>query len=264
MNRIITFLTDFGDGSPYVAQMKAVVLGLNPAATLVDITHGISPQNVYHAALVLHDVTPHFPDETIHVCVVDPGVGTARTLVYARLGPQHFLAPDNGLLSLVARRCDVAAGIALHNPQYFRHPVSATFHGRDILAPVAAHLSLGLAPAELGPTHQLQRELAEPAVTRAAGAVTGTVVLVDHFGNLISNITRSLLPPDVPRETLRVTCGNASCAAFVNTYGQVPPQQLVALVGSSDRIEIALTCGNASIALGVTVGAPVQIAWEQP
>lgn len=261
MSPIVTFLTDFGDGSPYLAQVKGAVLRVNPAVTLVDITHRVPPQDIYHAAVVLHDVAPHFPDDTVHLCVVDPGVGTARALVCARLCRQHFLAPDNGLLSLVARRSGVATGIALTNPRFFRHPVSATFHGRDILAPVAGHLSLGLAPEELGPPHPLQQGLAEPPLRHTAHAVTGTVVLVDRFGNLLSNIPRGMLPAGVPPAALRVTCGDARCAAFVTTYGEVPPHQLVALVGSSDRVEIALTGGDAAAAHGLSVGAAVQIAW---
>lgn len=261
MSRLVTLLTDFGQGSPYVAQIKGAVLRVDPAVTLVDITHDVPPQDIYHAAVVLDDVTPHFPDDTIHLCVVDPGVGTARALVYARLGRQHYLAPDNGLLSLVARRSDVTSGIALTNPDYHQHPVSATFHGRDILAPVAGHLSLGLAPEKLGPAHRLQQGLAGPPVVHAAQSVTGAVLLVDHFGNLISNITRGMLPADVPREALRVTCGQVRCEAFVTTYGDVAARRLVALIGSSDRVEIALTGGSAAAALGLAAGAPVQIAW---
>ena len=148
---VITLTTDFGAGSPYVAAMKGVILSINPRATVVDITHGVRPQDIRQAALVVDDVAGRFPPESIHVAVVDPGVGTDRAIVYAHVGRRHFVAPDNGLLSRVAERIRPSKIIRISEAEYWLNPVSATFHGRDIMAPVAARLSTGLDPEKLGP-----------------------------------------------------------------------------------------------------------------
>ena len=145
---LITLMTDFGAGSPYVAAMKGVILSINPSVTLVDLTHAIPPQDVREGALVLEDVAPYFPPGTIHVAVVDPGVGTDRAILYAEIGSQRYVAPDNGLLSRLSRNTPPSRIVRLTNPDYWLRPVSATFHGRDIMAPVAARLSLGLDPAK--------------------------------------------------------------------------------------------------------------------
>ena len=148
---IITLTTDFGSGSHYVAAMKGVILSICPAATIVDIAHDVPPQDIRRAALLLDDVADWFPPETIHVAVVDPGVGTDRAIVYARIGQQQFIAPDNGLLSRLAARTPPPKLIRLSEPAYWLEHVSTTFHGRDIMAPVAARLALGLDPDRLGP-----------------------------------------------------------------------------------------------------------------
>jgi S-adenosylmethionine hydrolase len=190
---IITLTTDFGTGSPYAAAMKGVVLSIHPAATLVDITHAIRPQDIRHGALVLEDVAERFPPQTIHVAVVDPGVGTDRAIVWARIGQQQYLAPDNGLLSRLARRTPPAKIIRLENQEYWLRPVSATFHGRDIMAPAAARLSLGLEPERLGPAQKRLVELAWPEVRIAPDRIDGNVLLADSFGNLITDITAKML-----------------------------------------------------------------------
>src|SRR4051794_1322094 len=140
----VTLTTDFGLSSPYVAQMKGVLLSLCSEVRLVDITHGIHPQDVAEGAIVLADVTLLFPPGTIHIAVIDPGVGTSRRLLYAELGEQKYLLPDNGLLTLLAEHGPPRQLIAIENRAFWRPEVSATFHGRDILAPVAAHLALGI------------------------------------------------------------------------------------------------------------------------
>lgn len=221
--QLITFLTDFSEGSPYVAQMKAAALTVNPRVTLLDITHGIQPQNVRHGALVMADVADHFPPGTIHVMVVDPGVGTQRGIVHARLGQQRFVAPDNGLLSLLAQQHPISELVAIRSSQYWRHPVSATFHGRDIMAPVAAHLTRGVQPDQLGPPQSQLQHLDWPGVTREPGRLSGAVVLADHFGNLITNITRAMLPPQTDRNQMRVRCDPHDNLPLVDTYGQAEP-----------------------------------------
>ena len=148
---IITLTTDFGTGSPYVAAMKGVILSINPAATIVDISHAVPAQDIARGALVLEDTTPWFPADTIHVAVVDPGVGTERAILYARIGPQQYIAPDNGLLSRLMARTPPSLVLRLTEREYWLPEVSHTFHGRDIMAPVAARLSLGLDPAAARP-----------------------------------------------------------------------------------------------------------------
>src|SRR5262245_50189044 len=195
MASMITLTTDFGTGSPYVAAMKGVMLGINPEARFVDISHDVGAQDVRYGAVLLAESTIWFPEGTTDVAVVDPGVGTERRLIYARIGDQHYLAPDNGLLSLLAKRSRPTRLIELGNAEYWMPEVSHTFHGRDILAPVAAQLSLGLEPERLGPALAQIRTLdwQEPIVT--ANRIEGAVRWIDRFGNLITNVTASMLAP---------------------------------------------------------------------
>lgn len=261
--RFITLTTDFGEGSPYVAQMKAAAFSVNPDVILVDMTHSINPQDIRHGAVVLADVTDQFPPGTIHVAVVDPGVGTQRGIVYARMGTQQFVAPDNGLLSLVAHHQPVSELVAVRSSKYWRHPVSATFHGRDIMAPVAAHLSLGVQPRELGTAQNRLEPLDWPPIEREPFALTGAVVLIDHFGNLITNITRAMLPPRTPLDQVRVQYGQRASVGMVQTYAQAPPATAVALFGSTDRLEMAVPNGNAAHTLALDVGHCVRVTWAE-
>ena len=190
---IITLTTDFGTGSPYVAAVKGVVLSINPAVTLVDVTHDVRAQDVRHGALILDDVTGRFPPGTIHVAVVDPGVGTDRKILVAEIGGRHYVAPDNGLLSRLARRTPPSDVRELTESRYWLDSVSATFHGRDVMAPVAAHLSLGLDPEKLGPPLAKLAMLDWPEPVVSSGRIEGEILDVDSFGNLITNIDAELL-----------------------------------------------------------------------
>ncbi len=258
---IITLTTDFGEGSPYVAAMKGVILSLNPAATVVDITHAVPAQNIRYAAVVLEDVCDRFPGGTVHVVVVDPGVGTDRALVYAHIGRQSYLAPDNGLLSRLARRTPPAKLVRLTESDYWLRPVSATFHGRDILAPVAAHLSLGLNPDHLGSPMERLVMLDWPEVRRGAGRIEGAVLLIDSFGNLITDITAEMLPAPDKWPQLRVFCRGHLVSGLSRTYGDASPGALVALVGSSGRLELAVVEGNAAAAIQAAPGEEVRASW---
>jgi S-adenosylmethionine hydrolase len=261
MPPIITLTTDFGFDSPYVAAMKGVILSINPAATLVDITHSITPQNIRQAALVLADSTPWFPPGTIHLAVVDPGVGTKRKIIYARIGEHNFVAPDNGLLSRLALRTQPSTIITVADPSYWLPVVSATFHGRDIMAPVAARLSLGLEPARLGPQqHEIERlEWLEARVTEKK--IEGTVQSIDSFGNLITNIPADALV-NVPRgEEVAILCDEHETHGIFNAYADQPEMTLIALVGSSGHLELAIVGESAAMMLGVRVGTPVTVAW---
>lgn len=259
----ITLTTDFGTGSPYVAAMKGVILSIAPGARVVDLSHAIAPQNVQQGAWVLRQATPWFPADTIHVAVVDPGVGTSRPIVYARIGSQQYVAPDNGLLSFLARRQPPTTIISLENPAYWLDEVSATFHGRDIMAPVAARLSLGLDPASLGPRRSQLVELPWPEVRRMAQRIEGAVTAVDSFGNLITNITADQLA-DVPRgeDQVRITCGEHETFGIFRTYGDQPPMTLVAVIGSDGFLELAIVSDSAAAMLGEGVGSPVTVTWS--
>jgi hypothetical protein len=261
MPRIITLTTDFGVGSPYVAAMRGVILSINPAATLVDITHAISPQNIREGALALDQATRWFPADTIHVAVVDPGVGMSRKIVYARIAEHHFIAPDNGLLSRLALRTRPSTIITVTEPEFWLPAVSATFHGRDIMAPLAARLSLGLEPSKLGPPQAGLVELRWPEARVSGKKIDGLVQSIDSFGNLITNIPADALT-NVPRgEDTAVVCDEHETRGIFTAYGEQPPMTLIALVGSSGHLELAIVDDSAALMLGVTVGTPVTVTW---
>ncbi len=259
---IITLTTDFGEGSHYVAQMKGVILGLNAEATIVDITHSIPAQNIAAGALALREVFEKFPQGTIHLSVVDPGVGTDRKILGLRCGPAAFVAPDNGLLTLVARRTPPAELVQIDNTKYWRQPVSATFHGRDIMAPVAAQLSLGVPLKELGSPVSEYTTLDWPGVQGAAGQLTGTVIAIDAFGNAITNIDRGNLPAETPLDQLAVRCRAHRAERVARTYGDAGNGQLVALFGSNGDLELAVVGGNAAERVGCRPGDEVVVSWE--
>jgi S-adenosylmethionine hydrolase len=258
---LITLTTDFGEGSPYVAAMKGVILSINPAARLVDLSHAVPPQNVRQGAIALVETAQLFPAGTIHVAVVDPGVGTRRKIVYAEIGSQRLVGPDNGLFDLLARRARPTKIREVADPRWFRENVSATFHGRDVMAPVAARLSLGLDPDELGPPLAELASLDWPGASMAANHITGEVVSVDSFGNLITNITKSQLDGVPTDETTAVVCDDHETRGIFRTYAEQPPMTLIALVGSNDFLELAIVDDSARTMLGVGAGAKVEVRW---
>jgi S-adenosylmethionine hydrolase len=259
---VITLTTDFGTGSPYVAAMKGVILSINPWVTVVDVTHDVRPQDVRQAALVLDDVTGRFPPESVHVAVVDPGVGTDRAILYAKIGHRHFVVPDNGLLSRVARRIPPSKIVRVSNPEYWLQPVSATFHGRDIMAPVAARLCSGLDPDKLGPPLAKLVMLDWPEAQTSPGKIDGQILDVDSFGNLITNIDAEMLAGVPDRQHVRVQLGEHEVEGVVSTYGDRPHGALTALIGSSARLELAVVGGSAARTLGVGVGHPLTVRWQ--
>ncbi len=259
---IITLTTDFGTGSPYVAAMKGVVLSIDPAATLVDVTHDVRPQDVRHGALVLDDVAGWFPPGTIHVAVVDPGVGTDRKILVAEIGRRHYVAPDNGLLSRLARRAPPSDVRELTEPRYWLDSVSATFHGRDVMAPVAAHLSRGLDPEKLGPPLAKLVMLDWPEPVVSSGRIEGEVLDVDSFGNVTTNIDADLLAKSLAGRPARVGLGEDEVEGIRSTYGDGPEGALIALVGSTGRLELAIVGGSAAATLGARIGDSVIVRCE--
>lgn len=271
MRTIITLTTDFGLTDAYVAAIKGVILGINPEATLVDICHTIEPQNILQAAFVLNTVYEFFPQGTIHLVVVDPGVGTKRRAIILKTPLAYFIAPDNGVLSYImlphsleplknrSQPVRLRAGLeafAITRPQFWRSPVSPTFHGRDVFAPVAARLSLGLSPADFGERINSVIALPYPLPRRAEdGALTGCIMHIDRFGNLITNIKSNDLPQG--KQSIDITIGGHVINGLVRTYAE--GKDLMALIGSSDHLEIALKDGCASAFLGAKIGDEVKI-----
>ena len=261
MPPLITLTTDFGASSPYVAAMKGVILSINPQARIVDLTHAIPPQDIRQGAIALADVSPLFPAGTIHVAVVDPGVGTARKIIYVEFGPQRYVCPDNGLVSRLAARQLPSKMRSITADQWFRRPVAPTFHGRDVMAPVAAHLSLGLDPDLLGPPLTELATLDWPGATKVANRIEGSVTSIDSFGNLVTNITREMLAGVPTDQSVTVACDDHETQGIFAAYADQPPMTLIALVGSTDCLELAIVDDSAKIMLGVKVGTSVEVRW---
>ena len=287
----IVLLTDFGLSDAYVGMMRGVIHGINPSAHVIDLTHGIGPQDIRHGAVVLADSCSYFPNGSIFVAVVDPGVGTDRAAILIETPAARFVAPDNGLLTLVCRQYaptfgdagapqptpvpDLCRAWQLTNPDYWQHPVSNTFHGRDVFAPVAAHLSLGVAPQALGDPTPTINALPLPIPRPETNSIHGQVIFADAFGNLVTDITTDLL------DEMGVAAGDPS--ATVTIAGQTitglsrtfhdPPSAIYedppdanlqtdglrALIGSHGRLEIAVPDGSAASTLKVLGGTPVYI-----
>lgn len=262
---IITLTTDFGGQSPYVAQMKAAILCIAPAARIVDLTHGIPPQDVMAGAIALADSAFHFPEGTVHVAVVDPGVGTERAIVVVQADGHWFVAPDNGLLTGVIKTHRPSVMRTADNPVLWRPEVSHTFHGRDIMAPLAAHLSNRIDPEQIGPRCERFALLDWPLPQRAAGRLCGEVIDVDTFGNLITNIRRADVDDWVAGQSKADRCAVVHCGSNVIrgislTYADRPAGSLVALFGSTGRLEIAVAGGNAASHTKLSVGVKVTLS----
>jgi len=236
---IITLLTDFGGRDAYVGIMKGVALGICPAARLVDLTHEVPPQAVRLGALLLRSAVGYFPDGTVHLAVVDPGVGSARNPIAVVGERAALVGPDNGLLAPAAAALGTYAVRRLTCERLFRQPVSSTFHGRDVFAPVAAHLAAGIAAEELGPELPALEPLDIPAARVEPGAVHGEIIYVDHFGNLVSNIDAAVVRAFRP-QTVSVSIGETMMSPLAASYAAVPSGRPLALVGSWGLVEVAV------------------------
>lgn len=274
MEAIVTLTTDFGSIDAYAAAMKGVILGINPQAKLIDVCHSVQPQNIREAAFILKTAYPFFPDGTIHIVVVDPGVGTARRAVILKTPSALFIAPDNGVLSYVIQPSlsgydedktrlyqvelpDKMEAVAITNPEYWRSPVSPTFHGRDIFAPVAAHLSLGVPLGSFGKKINSVAMLPLPHPRLADdGSLVGHILHIDNFGNLITDVTSTDLPPT---EAISVEVGSQLISGARRTYAD--GKGLLILIGSSGHMEIALNTGNAASFLKAKVGNEIRVRY---
>ncbi len=256
-SRIITLTTDFGYRDPFVGIMKGVIHGIDPAAEIVDLTHGVAPQDVTGGALALAAAVDYFPDGTIHVAVVDPGVGSERRPILVETDRACYVGPDNGVLSLAAGRQRLGRVVHLSNPDYHLHPGSTTFHGRDVFAPAAAHLSAGVPPEKLGPTVESFEGLDVPAPQRRDGAgIAGEVIYIDGFGNLTTNIRRKDLAAFDPAG-LSVRIGDHAIRGLSPNYASAGAGHYLALINSWGHLEISRCDGNARSGLGAHVGTPV-------
>jgi S-adenosylmethionine hydrolase len=263
---LITLMTDFGLKDGNVGVMKGVILGIAPQAQIVDLSHFISPQNVREAALILGRSAPFFPPETIHVVVVDPGVGTVRRPIAAQLGTQRFVGPDNGVITMLLEHAErqgwPVAFVHLDRSQFWLPEVSHVFHGRDIFAPVAAHLANGKALADVGAPVSDPLRLALPQPERTPTGWRGEIIHIDHFGNLASNILLEHLPEglNAPQKIAVRLCGT-QIRGLVKTFGERHPDELAALFGSTGNLIVSVVNGNAAEKLGAKVGDQFEVAW---
>lgn len=263
---IITLMTDFGLKDGNVGVMKGVILGIAPQAQIVDLSHLIQPQNLHEAALILARSAPYFPPETVHVVVVDPGVGTSRRPIAARLGSQGFVGPDNGVITLLLEHAErlgwQVSTVHLDQPQFWLPEVSHVFHGRDIFAPAAAHLANGKALPALGTPIRDPVRLALPQPERTATGWRGEIIHIDHFGNLASNIRREQLPEwQSAPEKLEVRLCGVEIHGLVKTFGERAPGELVALFGSTGNLIASVVNGSAAQSLGAKVGGRFEVEW---
>jgi S-adenosylmethionine hydrolase len=268
---LITLLTDFGVQDEYVGVMKGVIAGINPEARIVDISHHIVPQDIVHGAFILAAAYSYFPAGTVHVAIVDPGVGGARRILAVECGEHRFVAPDNGLLERVLAQQSVTAAVSVTDPRFFLEQVSCTFHGRDIFAPVAAHLAFGLPLNELGRSvdrHTMITGVVPRYRFSSASSLEGTVVAVDHFGNLMTNIDAAAINrltrgADRKNRTghnkMVIEISGKRIDGIVLSYDRVPEHIPLAIIGSRGLLEISVNCGSARQILNAGRGDGVRV-----
>ena len=256
---ILTLLTDFGTEDYYVAAVKGTVLSRAPGTSIVDVSHQVAAGDVQTAAFLLAAAAPSFPEGTVHLAVVDPGVGSGRRILLVETGRALFLAPDNGLLTPFL---DVARKAwSVEREDLFLPGPGRTFHGRDRFAPVAAALLRGETPETMGPEIADPRRLAGEPPRREPGRLTGRVVHVDRYGNLVTDIPAGWLP-GAPGRHCRFSVGPRSTTFFATHYAEIPPDEPAALPGSLGTIELSLNGGDLARRWGVARGAPAEVAWS--
>lgn len=257
MRPLITLATDFGSRDPYAAGMKGVILSQCGNAEIVDLTHEIEATGVVEGAFFLAAAVPWYPEGTYHVVVVDPGVGSDRLPIVAQLGGQTVICPDNGLLTLIAQTKPLERMYAITNPDFTAEKISPTFHGRDVFAFAAGRIAAGANPEEVGPTLDSIYMLDLPHAKREAdGNILGEIIHVDRYGNLITNISDSLING---MTDVRIRAGALKLSKLCRIYADVPPQKPLAVIGGSGRLEIAVNLGSAHELLHLTVGEKVEI-----
>ena len=255
---VITLTTDFGLTDPFVGIMKGVLASRAPGVPVIDVSHGVPAQDVLAAALVLRHAVPYFPTGSVHVAVVDPGVGTERRALCVETVGGALVGPDNGVLSLAASALEIRRIVHLTEERFFLSQRSRTFHGRDVFAPVAAALATGTPAVTLGETVAEMTHVSVPAVRRDGERLAGAVIYVDRFGNLATNVDAAALAP-FPADAVRVRIADRAIAGVRASYGAVERGALVAVVNSWGLLEIAARDGSAAAQLAVGTGTPVII-----
>ncbi len=255
---IITLTTDFGLSDHFVGVMKGVMLGITPAAEFVDITHEVTPYEISEAGFVIAEAYRWFPKKTVHLIVVDPGVGTSRRAIVAQAAGQYFVAPDNGVLSIIYAR-EKHKVREVTSSKHFLTPVSQTFHGRDIFAPTAAHLAKGTPPARFGKWIEdyIKKNFHQPVRT-GKRVWQGSILKIDRFGNLITNFHIAEFAV-VQTRAFVLSAGPRQITTLARTFADGEPGEAVAIVGSSGYLEVAVNQANAAKALGCGIGAPVEL-----
>jgi len=255
---LITLTTDFGLSDHYVGTMKGVILSICPRARIVDISHGVDAYEIAEAAFTLAQAYRYYPRGAIHVAVIDPGVGTSRRPILAQAAGQSFIAPDNGVLSMIYAREKHKVRV-ISNSRYFLKPTSNTFHGRDIFSPAAAHLADGVAAAKFGPliTDYLRLDFDKPTRT-GRRAWTGAILKVDRFGNIVTNFSVVDFP-DLNKRHFEMAAGPQRISAFAHNYAERGAGELFLIVGSSGYYEISVGQASAAKMLGCGAGAPLEL-----
>ncbi|MEW6180854.1 MAG: SAM-dependent chlorinase/fluorinase [Chloroflexota bacterium] len=258
---VISLLTDFGDRDAFVGVMKGVIWGIAPSVQIADLTHWVEPQNILHGALILGQAYRYFPEGSVHLAVVDPGVGTQRRAIAARIGKYYFVGPDNGLFTIPLVQAEKTGEpmhvVELNEPRFWLPEVSQSFHGRDIFAPCAAHLIRGVPLDELG--SRLESDIlrvAIPKPEKTPEGWRGQILMADVFGNLISNISREHL---AGQKVDRVLIGGVTVERFTRTFGEAPAGSLISMIDSSGYLCICVVNGNAQKQLNVRAGESLQV-----
>ncbi len=248
---VITLMTDFGMSDHFVGVMKGVILNIDPQSQIVDITHAVPPQDIHGAAFLINSAYRYFPAGTIHVVVVDPGVGSQRRAIVCETDTAYFVCPDNGVLSYILSANTTHRVVALDNAAYWLSEISSTFHGRDIFAPVAAHLSRGISPSQFGSSAINLVRLSIPTPQVAKTAIIGSVIWADRFGNLITNFTPDMLKSFGMDSGFVIKAGKAEICHLSCAYAESGEGECLAIIGSSSHLEISVNQGNAARVLGL-------------
>jgi S-adenosylmethionine hydrolase len=255
-NNILTLTTDFGKNGSYVGAVKGVLLMINPRIKIIDITHEISCFNILEGALVLNSSYLFFPKGTIHLAVVDPGVGGKRKGILIQTDNHYFIGPDNGLFSFIFEKEKIRGIFDLTNSKYFLNKPSTTFQARDVFAPVSAYLSLGVDPKEFGTMTKECYKFKLPQPVYKNDHITGEIIYIDRFGNLVSNINSNLVKEE---KMVQLKIGNKKLGHLRNYYAEVKEGEIIALVGSNNLLEIAVNQGNAQKILKAKIGDKITI-----
>lgn len=251
--KFIALITDFGTNDSYVSSMKGVIYSIYPEAKIIDITHQIQPQNIKMGAFYLMVTMNYMPKKTLFLTVIDPDVGTGRGIIWAKTKNYQFISPDNGLLSWVEENEEIVQCRFINNSDLFLPKISSTFHGRDIMAPVAANIAKGLPENKIGPIFTDYRKFPFPYPVRSGNTISGEVIAIDHFGNVITNIKREYITVNSI-----FTIGNKSIKGLKLTYASVKDQEPLALIGSFGFLEFSIRNGNFAKTYGIKVGDKVE------